>query len=297
MKLTRYKSYVLPVALVAGYLLRDVCASLSVIVPYLIFSILFLTFSGVKLVSLRPGRLDLLLAVFQAAVSIILYEILLMITSDAIIAQSALMCILCPVASSVTVVASMLGASPVRTTTYTIVGNMLVAVVAPAYITLLNSSEEMSYLTSFGLILGKISMVIVLPFVVMLIMQRFLPSVNAKISLYKQSSFYLWAAALFITIGQTADFVVEAWTGDLAIILWPGLVSLLCCILQFAVGRKLGARFGDAIAGGQLLGQKNTAMGIWMINTFLNPLASVAMAFYSIWQNLFNSWQIARRRV
>ncbi len=30
------------------------------------------------------------------------------------------------------------------------------------------------------------------------------------------------------------------------------------------------------------LGQKNTAMAIWMANTYLNPLASVFLAFYSV---------------
>ena len=62
--------------------------------------------------------------------------------------------------------------------------------------------------------------------------------------------------------------------------------------IHFATGKWLGSKYGDRIAGGQLLGQKNTAMGIWMANTYLNPLASVFLAFYSIWQNLFNSWQL-----
>ena len=51
--------------------------------------------------------------------------------------------------------------------------------------------------------------------------------------------------------------------------------------------------FGEVnISGGQLLGQKNTAMGIWMSNTYLQPLSSVFLAFYIIWQNLFNSLQL-----
>ena len=49
------------------------------------------------------------------------------------------------------------------------------------------------------------------------------------------------------------------------------------------------------MAGGQLLGQKNSAMGIWIANTYLLPLASVFPALYSIWQNLFNSWQMWRK--
>ena len=57
----------------------------------------------------------------------------------------------------------------------------------------------------------------------------------------------------------------------------------------------MGGRYGDRMAGGQLLGQKNSAMGIWIANTYLLPLASVFPALYSIWQNVFNSWQLWRK--
>ena len=52
------------------------------------------------------------------------------------------------------------------------------------------------------------------------------------------------------------------------------------------------SKYGDRMAGGQLLGQKNSAMGIWLANMYLNPLAAVFPALYSVWQNLFNSWQL-----
>ena len=37
-------------------------------------------------------------------------------------------------------------------------------------------------------------------------------------------------------------------------------------------------------------------MGIWMANTFLNPLAAVFLAFYSIYQNVFNAYQMAKTK-
>ncbi len=292
----RYKSFVLPAALVAGYLLRHLCALASVLIPYVIFAILVLTFSGVKLSRLRPTTFDLWIALFQATVSFGLYWLIKGLTSNDVIAQGAMICALCPVASSVTVVAAMLGANPVRTTTYTIVGNLMVAFVAPIYITIINDGQAAtaSVVNSFLLILCKIAVVIALPFVVVLLLQRFWPVANEKLARYKQLSFYLWAFALLVTIGQTADFVVLRSKTDVGNVMWLGLVSMLICVLQFSLGRAIGKRYGDKVAGGQLLAQKNSAMGIWIVNTFLNPIASVAMAFYSIWQNVFNSWQIYR---
>jgi BASS family bile acid:Na+ symporter len=72
------------------------------------------------------------------------------------------------------------------------------------------------------------------------------------------------------------------------------VVSIFICGIQFGIGKLIGKKYGDIVAGGQMLGQKNSALGIWMANIYLNPLSSVSIALYSIWQNLFNSWQLYR---
>ncbi|MDE5889613.1 MAG: transporter, partial [Bacteroidales bacterium] len=72
-------------------------------------------------------------------------------------------------------------------------------------------------------------------------------------------------------------------------------VSLACCALQFWAGKKIGSRYGAKITAGQSLGQKNTVFAIWMGYTFMTPVTSVAGGFYSIWHNVYNSWQLYRK--
>ena len=127
-------------------------------------------------------------------------------------------------------------------------------------------------------------------------MQFLLPNVNNFIARYKGLGFYLWSVALLFTLGQTIDFIFLHGEGNWISIAWLGGLSILFCIIQFSFGRWLGRRYGDVIGGGQLLGQKNSAMGIWMANTFLSPLSAVFLAFYSVYQNLFNAWQIAKMK-
>ena len=115
---------------------------------------------------------------------------------------------------------------------------------------------------------------------------------NRFIARFKGLAFYLWAVALFMTLGQTIHFIIVKGEGNWHNILWLGVAALVFCALQFGLGKWIGHKYGDTIAGGQLLGQKNSAMGIWMANHYLDPLASVYLAFYSVLQNLFNSWQI-----
>ena len=89
------------------------------------------------------------------------------------------------------------------------------------------------------------------------------------------------------------------------------LISLVCCILQFVVGRFVGSRYtsrrpaakpevearGKAVrtvTAGQSLGQKNTVFAIWMGITFMTPETAIVGGLYSIWHNLYNSWQLYR---
>ena len=68
--------------------------------------------------------------------------------------------------------------------------------------------------------------------------------------------------------------------------------ALLLCIGQFALGRYIGRRHGETIAGGQGLGQKNTILAIWMAQVYLSPLSSIGPAAYVLWQNSMNALQL-----
>ena len=292
----RFRPYVLPVAIVLGLLLHRWCAMFSFLVPFIIFCILLLTFTAVDLRRLRMTMLDLWLILFQIVVSTSCYLAITLLGGSHIVAEGVLIGVLCPVASSVAVVACILGANRETVTTYTIVGNLMVAVVAPVAFTLIGDHPEMGLWNSFLLMTSKIASTLALPFFLAALLQFMLPSVNNFIARYKGMGFYLWAVALLFTLGQTIDYIFLNGEGNWASIAWLGCLSLLFCIIQFGFGRWLGRLYGDVIGGGQLLGQKNSAMGIWMANTFLTPLSSVFLAFYSVYQNLFNAWQMAQMK-
>lgn len=288
----KIKSYVLPIAIVLGLLLHDYCAALSVVVPYIIFTIILLTFTAVDILKLRFKPLFAWIILFQVGVSIGCYALLKMLNINEIIAEGVLIGVLCPVAASVAVVSTMLGADRNTVTSYTVIGNLIVSLVAPIYFSFIGVNQDIPFFDSFLQILKRIGTVIGLPFFVALALQLLWPKANRFISHYKGLAFYLWAVALLLTLGQTIHFIFINGKGNWNSIIWLGVSALLFCIIQFGLGKLIGHKYGDTIAGGQLLGQKNSAMGIWMANHYLHPLASVYLAFYSVFQNLFNSWQI-----
>ena len=291
------KSFVLPAALLLGLLFHKWCALFSPIVPFLIFCILLLTFAAVDLKHLLSAKnilhpINIFTATFQIVISVGSYYLLRSCAVDPIIAEGVLVGVICPVAASVTVISCMLGANRQTVTTYTLVGNLMVALVAPLIFSMVNPSPDITFFTSFCLILKRIAPILGIPILVALLLQCFWPKANGWLAKRKGWAFYFWCCALLFTLGQTIDFIFIHGEGHWNVIIWLGILSLLFCAIQFGVGKWVGHKLGDTISGGQLLGQKNTAMGIWMANTFLSPLASVFMAFYSIYQNLFNSWQI-----
>ncbi len=288
----KIKSYVLPIAIVLGLLLHDYCAAFSVVVPYIIFTILLLTFTAVDITKLRFKPLFIWIILFQVGVSLGGYALLRLLNVNEIIAEGVLIGVLCPVAASVAVVSTMLGADRNTVTSYSIIGNLMVSLVAPVYFSFIGMNQDMPFLESFLQILRRIGTVIGLPFIVAFALQLWWPKANKVLSRYKGLAFYFWAVALFLTLGQTIHFIFLNGKGNWNSILWLGISALLFCIIQFSLGKWIGHKYGDTIAGGQLLGQKNSAMGIWMANHYLHPLASVYLAFYSVLQNLFNSWQI-----
>lgn len=290
--MARYRSWVLPFAIVAGIFLHEYLSLLNVLIPYLIFSILLLNFSSFSLSRFKVSGMDVIFMTFQIVVSMGLYMIFRPVSE--VFAQGLLVGIICPVAASVAAVACILGANRERVMTYTLLGNMMVTIVAPIYFSFVGNNVDMPFLKSFGLIFSKIFPIIVLPMLVDMGLKRVWPSAKLFLIKTRGMSFYLWALALMITIGKTIGFIFE-YKGVYPMLIVALIVaSGVMCAIQFWVGKSVGSRYGDRIAGGQNLGQRNSALGIWMAYTYLDPMSSIFPAAYSIWQNLFNSYQLYR---
>lgn len=286
----KYRSLVLPVAIVVGLFFHHWLAMMRPVVPFLLFIILFLNFSAVEIRKLRLSPMHGWMLLFQVVVCLGGY--LALRPFDELLAQGVLIGVLSPVAASVVVVACMLGADRGTITAYSLVGNFAIALLAPLYFSFIGTQVDLPFHQSFLMVFAKIGPTILLPLVIVILLQWLVPKANDFVARFKGWSFYLWAAALMITIGQTIDFIYLHGKGNWRSIIWLSVASLVGCAVQFGVGRLIGRRYGDRIAGGQGLGQRNTALAIWMAGMYLQPLAAIFPAAYAVWQNLYNSFQL-----
>ena len=107
----------------------------------------------------------------------------------------------------------------------------------------------------------------------------------------KARRFYIWAVSLLLVVGKSVSFVLSEPLEAVPDMIAIALLSALLCILQFVVGRKIGARYGDRISAARVWSE-NTVLAIWLTLTWLNPMASVGPAAYVLWQNSINSAQL-----
>ena len=270
-----------------GYKVMDY---LSFITPYLIFTMLLLTFSKISLRDLRPHLSHLYLLCIEIIGAIAIYYLLA--PFDSIVAQGMMICIICPTATAAAVVTGKLGGNVASITTYTLLCNIAVAFVIPALFPIIApSANHTSFWTAFMHIMGKIFPLLICPFLLAQLIRWWLPKINAKLTSISGLAFYMWAIALTIAMGMTVRSLIEEPTDTHTLILLS-IGSLIACLFQFFTGKAIGKASDDTIACGQSLGQKNTILAIWICTAYLNPVTALAPGLYVIWQNFFNSTQL-----
>ena len=287
------KTVAMPTAMVVGALLCRPISALEawthqMITPTLIFLMLFVTFCRVKPRQMKPSMLHVWLLLFQTVVCIGVYLALRPLND--IVAQGAMICVLAPVAMAAVVIGGMLGANVATMATYSLLCNMAVALLAPAVLSFAGTGA-----CSFAGMLARIVPLLVLPFAAAQCCRAVLPGVAGWVAAHSRISFYLWLVSLVVVIGRTTAFLIDLHDASAATELWLAAAALVICLVQFKTGRAIGRRYGDPAAGGQSLGQKNTVLAVWMAQSFLDPISSVAPTAYIVFQNFVNSYQIWRK--
>lgn len=289
----KLRTYALPIAMIAGFVAHELATSVAFLTPYLLFAMLLVSYCKLDIRSLRVTPMYLWMLAVQFVLAWVVYGLVSLY--DPIVAQGAFICLFCPTATSAPVVAAMLGGNLSLLVGYSLLCNMLVAFTAPIFFSLIGVHTELAFFDSVMIICKQVLPLLLLPLLLAVLMQRYAPRLHNAVRNRPSISFYLWVVALFIVVGKSVGFVMKQPLSSLPQEIALALLALVCCVAQFVIGRKIGARYGDRVSGAQGLGQKNTVLAIWMALTYLHPIASIAPASYVIWQNIINSGQIMRK--
>lgn len=325
------RNWMLPIAMVTGasiYLLYHIMpepvhmagpylkTGVALFQPVLIFLMLFLTFCRIEPKELKPHRWHWWLLLVQGGLFVLLGLVtwlvmrLLPVSGEGwrVLMESAMLCLICPTATAAAVVTRKLGGDVPGITTYVVLINLLTALLVPLVVPLIHPQQAMDFWTAFSIIIAKVFPLLITPCLFAWLVRYLFPRLHRRLLKYPDLPFYIWAVALTLAITVTTKSIVKS---DMSVVLLlaMSLVSLVCCAFQFAAGRYVGSRYKprrpDAspeveargkevrkITAGQSLGQKNTVFAIWMAYTFMTPETAIVGGLYSIWHNIYNTWQL-----
>ena len=309
--ITFLKNWTLPVSMISGALAYYICRQLplsyevkfdiltviEVLQPVLLFLMLFVAFCKIKPTDLKPHRWHLWLLLTQcllfaaACAALWLYPS----TGLRVIIEGFMLAIICPTATACAVVTQKLGGDSAATTSYTIIINMVVALLCPLLLPVAHPQEGLTFFPAFMVIIHKVFPLLIVPLFLAWFVRYLMPSFHKRIVATKDLAFYMWAVSLAIAIAVTCKALAHShesmWNvGGIAV------VTLVACLFQFSFGKWIGFHYGKKMEAGQALGQKNTVFIIWLGYTFLSPITAAAGGFYSVWHNLVNSWQLYKKR-
>ena len=316
-----FDSNALWLSMLIGALGYKLFLPLAPTLPWLIFFMLFFTFCKVNPLDLRLHKWHWVVLAAQMLFSFASYAVLLHWTGDKILAQGILMCFIMPTATAAPIIAGKMGGSIQNLTTFTLLSNFATAIIVPATFPLINPAANMTFWPAFLLILSRIAPLLLGPFFSAWLLRlaykwktrkEFVLPVKIAVV-----PFYLWVASIVVLTSVVTETTILNFHAQISNIIILIIASFFACLLQFGLGKLIGyylpapskgTDYQDvlinpaaapttmagvsSITAGQAFGQKNTSLGVWMANTFLDPLSSLGAAAYIIWQNLFNSAQL-----
>ena len=316
-----FDSNALWLSMVIGCLGYKLFLPLKPTLPWLIFFMLFFTFCKVNPLTLRLHKWHWVVLTLQIIFSLTTYAGVYCLTKDKILAQGMMLCFIMPTATAAPIIAGKLGGSIQNLTSFTLLSNFAISIIVPALFPLIYSASGMTFWPAFLLILSRISPLLLGPFfaawALRIIYQRRTKKEFVLSKTAAQIPFYLWVSSIIVLSSVVTETVLGSFEQLWGTMLWLLLGSFIACLLQFGLGKVLGYYFPAAskgtdyqdvlinpaaapktmngvssITAGQAFGQKNTSLGVWMGQTFLDPLSSLGAAAYIIWQNIFNSAQL-----
>ena len=319
----------LPVAIVLGissYLLYHFTSFLRPVGPFchsfassgqrwVIALLLFFQFVKVSPHDIKFCRWHLRALVFQVCCFLVLALVTAFTGPGAgrIVLECAMLCLICPTASAAGVVTEKLGGKLNETVSYVVMINVVATLLIPLVIPMVRPSATLGFWAYVGHIALKVFPVLLLPCGCAWLIRYTTHKLQRALMRLSRHSFYIWGVGLTLAMVLSTRALVLSGLGigPVACIV---AVSILCCFVQFALGRKISRQarndntsvistkaerprgeISSQITSGQALGQKNTGFLIWLGYTYMTPVTSVAGGLYAIWQNLFNSWELYRK--
>ncbi|HSQ42388.1 MAG TPA: hypothetical protein VLM37_08935 [Fibrobacteraceae bacterium] len=225
-------------------------------------------------------------------------------SSNLELAWAMFLVLIAPTGTAAPSVARMRGGNPSMVVSGVLVQHLAVGFLVPLWVAILGHLPASATMSDMGawdipsrILFGTLPLILI-PLALAWLMRRLQPKFADSLAKFQGLALILWACAVFLVVARTRAALLLQLAGANGWALWgPALgmafVSLLLCLTQFALGRRL-VHGRHAEEGAQILGQKNTILTIWIAGSWFGPWVSLAPLFYVLWQNLYIAWLTMR---
>ncbi len=282
------KTIALFAAFAAGFCFPQASA-LSGLTRYLIALMMFFSLLNVRSVRRPLRREHWLIFICNLLLGILPWAVF-RFAGMPITAEAAFFTGITPTATAASAVTIMLGGRAEFVLSSFLLTNLGMAALLPWLIPLAVGAETSGL---FLHVIGSLLFVMGIPFAGVTLFRKFVKNQEPFIRASVKCAFYIWVAAIFLIIAKAADFLYSGSRSAREVCLIAA-VSLVLCLLGFITGRIIGGK-RLFLESSQSLGQKNTTLTIYLALTYASPAAALGPAFYVIWHNSWNAYQLWKR--
>jgi BASS family bile acid:Na+ symporter len=254
-------------------------------IRWILSAMLFLGFSGMPLGRLRPEKAHLRLLLAWPFFMALGWSLLWPFGRDARLA--GLLVAATPTATAAPVITGLLGGDVGFVSVSLLGSNLISAFLLPPLLSLAGGGQ----IPSTSSFLARTLALVLVPLALAAIARR-VPGTSGSLARWRRLSFPLWLAALVLAGAKTSEFLRTHPT-EIGTVFAIAAGSALLCSLHFLAGRELGGK-DRALEAGQSLGQKNTMLTLWLGLSAFGPVPALGPAFYVLWHNVWNAFQMAR---
>ena len=266
----------------------------SWLMPYFVGIMLMITLTGMEVTELRPRREHFLLLVANLCMGLVPWGLLPLLGYEELAESAFLSCIVGAAASS-PVVVQLLGGKSEFAAVALLLNSVMASIVIPVFTPFTitpHTGLSLSRLQLFFVVLDQVLIMLILPCLIAALLRWLLPGSKVVSRRLGGFSLLLWmlSMALVSATGVTRISETGASFGQ---ILPYFILAAVLCTCGFCTGRFIGGKkYGQEVA--QCLGQKNTAVGIYLGLCYCSPLVFLGPTLHLLCQHIFNTWQFVR---
>ena len=250
---------------------------------------LFMSYLRIQLNQLTPRKAHWYILALNFAMGIIPFLTIRALGPEyTSLAQSAFFIGITPTATAAPVIVSFLHGRVSFTVTGFLITNFFISLSFVFLIPFVTGSYSIEVVLN---IFKNLALIIGLPLGMAAICRKFFPKSKNWPLKYNLLSLAVWSFQLFILSAIARQHFIDQPDESPSLVLAIVGIALIICILNFTLGKLVAPKRFKRECG-QLLGQKNTTLSIYLALYFVHPLVALGPTFYILFHNAWNAYQM-----